>query len=168
MDAFVAAVNYTIDTLEGGGRLTRDTGGATRFGISKRGNPDVDVENLTRDDAVRLYHERYWLPARCDQLPAALALQFFVAYVNMPPKVAVRLLQAALGVEQDGRIGPLTIGAAREFLPRSELRARFSRACLEYYIALAENRPVYRPYRHGWIGRVCRVADEAGRWGGPE
>jgi len=37
---------------EGGAKLTKDPddpGGVTKYGISKRSNPDVDVENLTED-----------------------------------------------------------------------------------------------------------------------
>lgn len=169
-DPFVAAVNYLIDRIEGGQKLVDDQGGLTRFGISKRGNPDIDIEQLTREDAVRLYHERYWTPARCDRLPPALALQFFVAYVNMKPAGAIKALQTALVeagtlVRVDGVLGPQTLGAAREYKPQAELRACFSRACIDHYVSLAEDWPKHRPSLHGWIGRVCRVADEAGAWG---
>mgnify|MGYP003149201708 FL=1 len=48
---------------EGGAKITRDPddpGGLTKFGISKRSNPDVDIENLSEDDAVLIYLEKYW------------------------------------------------------------------------------------------------------------
>lgn len=165
-DAFVGAVNFVIDVLEGGGRLIEDSGGATRWGVSKRANPDLDIASLTRDEAVRIYHERYWLPCHGDQLPPPIALPFFAAYVNMSPRDATKCLQRALGtVKVDGVLGPKTLGAARRFRPQCELRARFTRACVEFYVALTERVPFYVRYRHGWIGRVARVADEAGAWG---
>lgn len=37
-----------------------DRGGETKYGISKRANPDVDVKNLTEDQAKKIYEERYW------------------------------------------------------------------------------------------------------------
>jgi len=37
-----------------------DPGGETKWGISKRANPDVDIKNLTRDQAVEIYKKRYW------------------------------------------------------------------------------------------------------------
>ena len=46
-----------------------DRGGKTNFGISSRANPDIDVANLTREQAIRIYRERYWDPLRADQLP---------------------------------------------------------------------------------------------------
>lgn len=165
-DAFVGAVRYLIDILEGGGQLVHDSGGATHWGISERANPDVDVERLSREDAIRIYHDRYWRPCRGDDLPPAIALAYFAAFVNMKPDAATRCLQRAIGsVKVDGLLGPKTLGAARVFTPASELRARFTRSCVEYYLSLTEHVPFYLQYRHGWIGRVARVADEAGAWG---
>ena len=37
-----------------------DRGGETKFGISKNANPDVDVKNLTEEEARKIYTERYW------------------------------------------------------------------------------------------------------------
>ena len=39
---------------------TSDRGGATKFGISQKGNPDIDIPNLTEDSARKIYEERYW------------------------------------------------------------------------------------------------------------
>lgn len=64
----LAAIDLTI-TLEGGDNYTndpRDPGGETRFGISKRYNPDIEIKSLTRDDARAIYRSRYWDPLRLD------------------------------------------------------------------------------------------------------
>lgn len=37
-----------------------DVGGETKFGISKRYNPDIDVKNLTEEQAFEIYIQRYW------------------------------------------------------------------------------------------------------------
>lgn len=57
-------------SLEGGATYTEDPadpGGGTRFGISKMANPDVDVKNLTLEEAVQIYKVRYWNPLHLDQ-----------------------------------------------------------------------------------------------------
>ena len=168
-DPFVAAANFVIDSLEGGGRLTdhpSDAGKVTRWGISQRAHPQIDVRTLDRPGALRIYHDQYWLTCYGDNLDRPLALLVFAAWVNMPPREAAKCLQRAVtGVKVDGSLGSRTLGAARRFKPQSELRARFSRECIEYYIHLCERVPFHRPNLHGWIGRVCRVADEAGKWG---
>ena len=56
---------------EGGAKLTKDPddpGGTTKYGISKRANPDVDVENLTEDEAVLIYLDKYWKPSKVSSL----------------------------------------------------------------------------------------------------
>lgn len=164
-DAFVAAVAFVIDRLEGGGHLVHDSGGATRWGISHNANPDIDIESLTRDQAVRLYYDRYWRPSRADELPEPLALSYFAAVVNIGFDPAVRCLQRALGtVTVDGILGPRTLTAITHYPDQRELRARFHAAVLEHYLDLAERRPYYRQWRRGWFVRVCRAADEAGAW----
>ena len=47
---------------EGGAKITRDPddpGGTTKYGISQRAHKDVDIENLTYDQAVNIYNEHY-------------------------------------------------------------------------------------------------------------
>ena len=164
--AFGSAAAFVIDQLEGGGVVVHDTGGATRWGISKRAHPEVDVERLSRFAALELYHARYWQVIRADELPRGLDLCLFDAAVNMGPATAVRLLQRILHVAEDGVVGPDTIKAARGFLPASELRVLYNEIRERTYIDLVANKPVYRPYLYGWRCRLFRLADEAGRVGG--
>jgi lysozyme family protein len=41
---------------------TGDPGGETNWGISKRAYPNLDIKNLTRDDAIAIYQRDYWTP----------------------------------------------------------------------------------------------------------
>ncbi len=160
---FQAAADLVIQ-LEGGDRLCEDMGGLTKFGISQRAYPNLDIRSLDRAAAEQIYRADYWLKVRAHQLPPALALALFDTAVNVGPGRAARLLQRTLRVPEDGLIGAQTIGAARAFKPQSELVGRFLARRCRYYRVLAENRPgVYRPYLDGWVARVCRVAVEAGR-----
>ena len=38
-----------------------DNGGETNFGISKRAYPRVDIKNLTRKQAIKIYYQDYWI-----------------------------------------------------------------------------------------------------------
>ena len=69
--------------LEGGySNDPNDPGGETKFGISKRYNPDVDVKNLTLEGAKQIYLERYWIPAGCDDVPYPMDICLFDGFVN--------------------------------------------------------------------------------------
>lgn len=160
-----AAIGFVIDRLEGGAQLVTDSGGLTRFGISRKAHPTVDVEHLTREGALAIYARDYWAPVWGDEHEPGLALALFDAAVNQGVAVAIKQLQAVLGVAADGRMGPATVGAARRYLPASELRARYLELRLRTYEDLVRSKPVYTQYLHGWRLRVMRVADEAGRVG---
>ena len=101
----------------------KDPGGETRFGISKRAYPDVDILHLTEDEAKAIYKRDYWDKLRPDEIPEPLAICLFDAAVNMGRDKAVRLLQRACGVAQDGVMGGNTIAAANRL---SEAVVRFS------------------------------------------
>ncbi|MDA8087607.1 MAG: hypothetical protein M0Z75_12995 [Nitrospiraceae bacterium] len=83
-DSFQKIIGFTIQA-EGGERYTcdpNDPGGATKYGISKRFNPDLDIEHLTLEQAEGVYFKRYWGPAGCPALPAPLNMAAFDSAVN--------------------------------------------------------------------------------------
>ncbi len=67
-----------------------DPGGATRFGISQRAYPELDLTKLDYDGAMKIYHDR-WIAAGCDNLPWPLDILTFDTDFNMTKK-AVRYL----------------------------------------------------------------------------
>ena len=161
---FTAAVRWVIDVAEGGSRLVADQGGLTRWGISQRAYPDLDIATLTRSQAEDIYRRDYWDAIKGDELPGMLAFVLFDGAVNLGPHQAVKILQARLRVAEDGVMGPETIGAAKAFLPCAELVALFLELRLRYYEALAREYPRHGGSLYGWRMRVMRLALEAGTW----
>lgn len=96
----------------------RDPGGETKYGISKRSYPHLDIKNLTLDDAKAIYRRDFWDRIRGDELPYSIALVTFDAAVNCGIGMGPRFTQSALRVAADGKIGPLTIKAAQTQNPR--------------------------------------------------
>lgn len=135
---------------------SRDPGGETRFGISKRAYPDVDILRLTEDEAKAIYKRDYWDKLRTDEIPEPLAICLFDAAVNMGRDKAVRLLQRACGVAQDGVMGGNTIAAANRL---SDAVVRFS---TERAIAYTGIRG-FDTFGKGWLRRTFSVALEASK-----
>lgn len=90
-----------------------DPGGETRWGISKRAYPAVDIKTLTRNGAKALYLRDFWQRLDANALPASVAVQVFDFAVNSGIETAVRALQRAVGVADDGHWGPVSAAAAR-------------------------------------------------------
>jgi len=83
----------------------------TNWGISAAAYPNVDIKNLTQDQAKQIYIRDYWTPIGGDGLPPQLALLVFDAAVNNGVRRSSEWLQAALGVATDGVLGPETMAA---------------------------------------------------------
>ena len=96
-DDFEKDVNQTI-RFEGRGLVRDDAGaGPSKFGINKRANPDVDVENLDEGTARKLYKERYWDKIGASELPENIRPLAYDTSVLMGPGRAKEFLQASGG-----------------------------------------------------------------------
>lgn len=154
MDRFKYCVDVVI-ALEGGDVLVddpHDPGGATRYGISQRAHPDVDVRALTREQAEDIYRRHYWDRLRCGELPPPMDLAVFDAGVNQGVDAAARVLQQALSVPVDGIIGPVTLAAARR--AGAWHAARFMALRAQRYVRTA----TFERYGTGWLTRLFEVA----------
>lgn len=112
MSDFAEAVDLILRYEGGDVDDPRDPGGLTHYGISKRAYPNLDIRNLSVEQAKSIYFADFWLRCSCDKLPYALALPLFDAAVNCGVYRAATFLQAALDVLADGKIGPKTLAAA--------------------------------------------------------
>jgi lysozyme family protein len=130
-----------------------DSGGRTRFGIAQASHPDIDVPNITIDEAKDIYRREYWVKARCDAMPEMLQLPVFDCAVNCGVAATFKMLQRALGVTDDGKIGPVTLKAMAKAVP-SELWTRFMAERALHY---ARSKQVDH-FGRGWMRRLMDVA----------
>lgn len=130
---------------------SRDPGGETKFGISKRSYPKLNIKTLTKEDALAIYKRDFWDVTKCDELPPKIAVLMFDGAINQGPVVSVRLLQEALGkaVVTDGIIGEKTIAAAQK-ANEDELAIEFASWRLKRYAFTANA----QTYMRGWSKRV--------------
>lgn len=90
-----------------------DPGGETKYGVSKRQYPLLDIKNLTLDHAKMIYKADYWNLIDGDELPWPLCVYVLDAAVNQGVGAAVRMLQHALDTVQDGILGRNTLRLAK-------------------------------------------------------
>lgn len=96
---FLKAIEFTLPWEAGrdrSGQLRKDgglnylDGEVTKWGIYQKANPDIDVANLTLEDAIKIYKERYWdvyatlkaRPVVLEELPVYYAVALFDTGVN--------------------------------------------------------------------------------------
>jgi lysozyme family protein len=151
-----------------------DHGGATNKGITqseytewlrKHHLPSRKVADILNVDVRELYWEEYWLEGRCDRMPWPLCLAHFDASVNVGVGEAVKFLQRALDVKDDGAIGPVTLKALREALEKHapmELAEWLVDQREPFYRRLAANEPSQVRFLNGWLNRVEHLRAASG------
>lgn len=150
----------------------RDPGGATNLGVTLAvakahhldmdGDGDVDkidVRHLKPRDVRPVYRKSYWLAVGCDSLPAGVDLMVFDLAVNSGVKRAATFLQEAVGAKADGKVGPMTLAAARA-IPAGELVLRLRNRRERFYRSL----PHFDTFGRGWLRRLSEVNAKAEAW----
>ena len=131
-----------------------DPGGETKFGISKRAYPLIDIAALTLERAKAIYHADFWAKIDGDALPPPLALLVFDAAVNNGVGRAVGWLQTALGTLADGKMGPTTLAAiTAHHGSGAKVAAEFQAQRINFMAGL----PTWRTFGMGWSRRLAAL-----------
>ncbi len=132
----------------------RDPGGETNWGITKRtarkNGYNGSMRKMTTDEAFEIYYQAFWLKFGCNNMPDGLAFNFFDACVNHGFGNASRMLQRALDVADDGRIGKITISALHAIDP-AVVAFKFNAERLRFYTKLKH----FKTFGRGWTKRVA-------------
>jgi len=152
MTAFDQAFVFVAEAEGGYVNDPQDPGGETKFGISRRAYPHLAIANLTIEQARAIYHRDYWCRAGCDALPPRIGVAVFDCAVNQGVGSAKRLLQRALRVRADGKIGPITRAAIASADESTLLLDYLSHRLRAYAATRNANR-----YMRGWSRRVLSL-----------
>lgn len=121
---------------EGGATITdnpSDPGGLTKYGISQKAFPNLDIRNLTEDEAKEIYREMYWNAVGADSIPWPLDLYVVDTAVNCGVVTAKRLSQTSLNAE--------------DYLLNR----------IAYYVDISRRNPSLQKFLRGWIIRVMEL-----------
>ncbi len=146
---------YKADRADRGdwtsGQVNKGQLKGTKWGISAMSYPDLDIKNLTRDEAKVIYEKDWWDKLGLDKYPTGMAYQLFDTAINSGWHNAAEILQAALGVKQDGNIGPVTL-AKFKTVDTSDMLMLFLAARLEFMTNIS----TWGIYGRGWARRIAQ------------
>ena len=153
----IDAASMIIIDLEGGDKVITDSGGLTKYGVSQKAYPDLDIRNLSFDDAAKIFKTDYWDLVKGDQLPSPLNIYVADAAYNMGPGTAMKILQRALGnVAVDGRWGPRTQAAVVRYGTDVSYICRiFNQVRLRHYMGVRG----FDTTGAAWYNRVLELID---------
>lgn len=142
-----------------------DKGGETRFGISKRNYPNVDILNLREEEAAQIYERDYWGAMKCDQMPKCpLRWKLFDCGVNCGQRTAAKFLQMSFGLIPDGIIGMDTLNTAKLVMAdrtrHDQVLNEFMRILVAHYEAIVQHDPAQNKFLNGWLKRARIEGEE--------
>ena len=168
MSGFFRILPHVLKSEGGYADHPADRGGPTMHGITQAtydrwreegGLPKRPVKHIDSDEVQAVYYRDYWIAGKCDALPWPASAVHFDGWVNHNPRAAARVLQAALGVDVDGIIGPKTLSAASkangQHLANEMLWER-----LDLYDRIVIANPSQAVFFRGWVARIRKLREE--------
>lgn len=170
MADFDVAIKVVLSDEGGLVENPRDSGGATKFGISlefyreniKPTADRFDIENLTINDAEKIYEQYFWKPNRYYMLLSQpIATKVFDLAINIGPKHANELLQKAaaansdMKIDLDGILGIRSLFVINHCNDDLVYKALKTEAA-QYYKDLVQDKPTLQPFLEGWLNRAAR------------
>lgn len=132
-----------------------DPGGVTKYGISKRAYPELDIENLTKEEAKYLTWRDYWEKTNLDlinskEIGASLLDFFFHSGTDEVLRIQ-KLLKNEFrkNISLDGFLGPQTATAINSINPK-EFGISLNNTRLKYLKSLK----VWDSFKTGFTKRL--------------
>lgn len=147
---FAKYIERVLGHEEGYVNDPHDPGGETKWGISKRSYPLINIKQLTRDEAISIYYRDFWLKIMGDRLHDGAAYQILDSAVNSGIFQSIRFMQRAIGAADDGVFGPYS-QKAMGLVQESDFIMLFIAERLDFMTRL-KNWPYHSK---GWVRRVA-------------
>lgn len=156
LDKFDKAIEFTL-TQEGVySNDIYDKGGSTKYGISKKAYPDVDIENLTLDDAVAIYRRDYWDASNLTKVNSEkVAMAIFDWSVNSGVWIAVKSIQGIVGAKKDGILGPKTIACINS--AKDDVIFAYMKDRKDFYVDIVKRNNTQIRFLKGWLNRIINI-----------
>jgi lysozyme family protein len=159
MAAFQKSIDFTLKHEGGYVNHSKDPGGETKFGISKKAYPKEDIANLTKERATEIYKQDYWTPIKAAEMPEPIAMLAFDMAVNHGVGRAAKLLQQVVGAKADGHIGSKSLAKIKQVYNQNPMGLIDS--LVEKRRAFYQSLKTYETFGRGWEARAIASSDAA-------
>jgi lysozyme family protein len=161
MSAFETVVHMVLEHEGGYVDHKDDPGGRTKYGISQRAYPDVNIAELTEEDAADIYKRDYWDRIKGDDLPAGVACVVMDYAVNSGISRASKALQSVCGIANgDGVIGPHSLNAVWTTVKNTSEEAVINAVTAQRQ-EFIRGLKIYETFGRGWERRIDETRAKA-------
>ena len=161
-------VKEKIIDIEGGYSNNKyDLGKETKYGISKKSFPDLDIVNLTKEDALLIYKSHYWDKYKFfNIINQYIADVIFLSTINIP-SATFKSVQKSINYfieTHNENLDPLVVDGVMGdktffYINSSSLDKflfinRFKIEMINYYMSISQNSTIQSKNFLGWVRRV--------------
>lgn len=157
---FKEIIQFTLDFEGGYVNNKNDPGGETNFGISKKAFPRLDIKNLTKEEAQKIYFLNYFHPLNIEQIPNKnLRFKLFDMGVLCGIQTSIKNLQNCLNLITgrnllvDGILGSKTNLAIQSIANQEGLVWTVTKGFEDYLMNLATKKTLAQ-FKEGWLRRA--------------
>lgn len=160
-ELFDKAFKFLLDNEGGYVNNKNDIGGETKYGISKRSYPNIDIKNLTLDKAKSIYKRDFWDIISGDKFDnEKLAIKVFDIGVNIGVRSVIKLLQNSItdlgySLKSDGIVGEKTLKYI-SIINEEKLLNCFENNILSHYASLIKKNPKLGIFEKNWMKRAVK------------
>ena len=152
-EPFRYAISAVLYNEGGVSEDSRDPGGRTAYGISEKAHPEAWADGPpSLEEALKIYHDDYWLRIWGGELPLWCAVAVLDFAVNSGPGRAIRYLNAALLLPN---FSVMTTPAVRAVCQSNPWRlvADYNHSRIQFLRSLQH----WQDFGAGWSSRVSFI-----------
>lgn len=161
--------DFTLLKEGGWSNNPNDKGKETKYGITlanwkiygydKDGDGDVDVDDLkiiTKTDYEKFFKKLYWNRWRADEITSQGLAHMLVDWTYNSGSWGVKMPQALMGIEFDGKVGVETLKALNH-QDEFEFLDRLYKARQQFYYHLVISNRSQEVFLKGWLNRIKSI-----------
>jgi lysozyme family protein len=148
-----------------GGKVGNGRQGCTKFGIATNTYPNLDIRNLTIEQAGKLYERDFWKPLHLSELESqGLANEIFDTAVNCGVGTGGNIVLQLVNIfgpahyKLNGKVNSEQIEWINKFTRKKSNRVTFYKALNvlqgERYLHIITHNPKMMRYSNSWFSRV--------------
>lgn len=166
---FILCFTETASFEGGFANNPHDPGHATMDGVTQavytewlttHGRHDAPVRGISLADRQAIYRAYFWNEVRGDDLYEGLDLIMADTAWGSGPVEAIKLLQRAVGVEDDGKFGEGTLKAVQEYRATNRDIVLINKVCDER-MKFFQSLSTWKYFGHGWTTRLNGIEAKA-------
>lgn len=139
-----------------------DRGGKTKYGISQKSYPNINIEKLTKDEAKQIYYNDFWKKYNVHMIKnERLAIRLFDTMVLTGSRRATLILEECIvklgyNIPVDGIFDPELLNIINKMSSQEieKLLIEFQKEMIDFFKDIVKANPSQKVFLSGWINRA--------------